>query len=86
MLMYHSRCSADCSCRISANKMKKEYKSVGSRKKHRYSSKNVCGGRSKKSKAPRKKKISNKNAHFLERIGLKVKQNIGNCLSEDIKA
>lgn len=54
--------------------MKSVYKRICNRKKCSYSSKSVGGGRSKKSKVSRKRKISKKNTQFLEGLGLKVKQ------------
>lgn len=54
---------------------KKEYKSAGDRKKHRHSKINVKPRGLKNSNGSKKKKLSKKNAHFLEGLGLKVKQN-----------
>lgn len=55
--------------------VKKAYKRKAHRKNASYSSKSVGEGKSKKSKVSRKKrKITKKNAKFLEGLGLKVKQ------------
>lgn len=77
MLIYNK--NAICSKKFSnvlkngkGKNVKKTYKSNGERKKRGYSCKVVCGEQSRKSDD--RKKISKKNTHFLEGLGLKVKQ------------
>lgn len=46
MLIYHIRCSENCTCRTVNINTKKEYKSANNRKHPGYSSTSVCGERS----------------------------------------